>query len=271
VTGKKIAIIGGGNMGTAILEGLIAHGADSSNILLIEKLGEKRKEFESRFKVKTGSELESIIKDYRTIIIAVKPTQVRDVLKKLSPYISMEHLLISVAAGVSISFMEKQAGKSIQVVRTMPNIASRVGEAAVAVCFGNKVKDSARKEALEIMNCIGTAVEVEENQMDAVTGLSGSGPAFVFLVIEALAEAGVLMGLSREKSNFLAVQTVYGASCYLKKYNVHPALAKDMVTSPGGTTIEGLLELEQGGFKGLLMKAVQKASDKAAKLGLKDD
>jgi len=268
---KKIAIIGCGNMGIAIVDGLINHGIDISNLLLIEKLEDKRKEIEKRYGLKVKAEIKSSIKDYKVIIISVKPAQVKDILKELSHHINKEHLLISVAAGVSVSFIEKHLGTGFQVVRTMPNIAARFGEAVVGVCFNKSVTDTGRIEALETMKCIGKVVEVEENKMDALTGLSGSGPAFVFLVIEALSDAGVLMGLPRDISIQLAVQTVYGASCYLKKLNIHPSLAKEMVTSPGGTTIEGLMELERGGLKGLIMEAVKKASEKAEKLVLKDD
>lgn len=271
MTSKRIAVIGGGNIGKALIEGLIAHGNNPGNIFLIEVIQSKRKQLEETFKITSSERIDNSIKKCSAVIIAVKPREVKEILKNLAPFITENHLIISIAAGISIDFIEKELNKTVSIVRTMPNIAAQVGKAAVALCHNNSVTRPQLKTAHTIMKCIGSVIDVEERQMDAITGLSGSGPAFVFLMIEALADGGVLMGLTREKSLELAVLTVYGSASYLKELKVHPSLAKELVTTPGGTTIEGILLLEEGGFKGLIMNAVKYAAEKSSRLGAKNN
>jgi pyrroline-5-carboxylate reductase len=265
----KIAVIGGGNMGSSVIGGIVKRGNSPGSILLVEPLLPVRKKLEKEFKISSSGNIEPSIKNYGVVIVAVKPNVVKEVLTNLSPHISKSNLIISVAAGISIDYIEKQFNTEVSIVRTMPNIAARVGQAAVALCRNSIVSKNQLDTASSLMESIGTVIEVEEEQMDAITGLSGSGPAFVFHMIESLAEGGVLMGIPREKALQLAVQTVYGSSSYLKQLNLHPALAKEYVTTPGGTTIDGLLKLEEGGFKSLVMNAVKSASEKSRVIGLK--
>ncbi len=266
---KTIAVIGGGNMGSAIIGGIIAQGNDPADILLIEPLMPVREKLEHDFNISTSEKIKETIINYDVVVIAVKPGVVKEVLKSLTPWLTRDHLLISIAAGISIGYIEKQFSKDVSVVRSMPNIAARVGKAAIALCRNNIVSKAQLETAHTIMKCIGTVIDVDEKQMDAITGLSGSGPAFIFHMVEALAEGGVLMGIPREKALELAVLTAHGSASYLKELKMHPALAKEFVTTPGGTTIEGLLTLEEGGFKSLVMNAVKSASEKSRVIGLK--
>jgi len=265
----RIAIIGGGNMGGAILHGLMKEHANPANILLVEIREQVRKEFDRRYKIATASAIEGRIGDYDAIILAVKPQDIEVLLSKLSPFMTPHNLVISVAAGISTAYIADRLQAQQPVARTMPNIAAQVGASAVAVCFNENVQESQKKLTRSIISSIGFAVEVDEGKMDAVTGLSGSGPAFVFLMIEALSDGGVLMGLSRETALALAVQTVYGAASMVGKTGEHPAVLRERVTSPGGTTAEGLFTLEKGGFRHLVSGAVRAAAEKSAAVGKK--
>jgi len=263
----KIAVIGGGNMGRAFIGGITGRGTDPDGLFLIEIDNHRRKEIEETYKIHTSDKIEESIKDYEVIIIAIKPWNVQDVLLKLSPSLSYSNLVISVAAGITIEFIERHVNDTVPVVRAMPNIAALVGEAAVAISFNKNITERQMQRARTVMESIGKVIEVQEAQINVVTGLSGSGPAFVFLMIEALADGGVLMGLSRDKSIELAVQTVYGSASLLRISGKHPAVLREMVTTPGGTTAEGLLKLEEGRFKSLLINTVKCATEKAKTIG----
>jgi pyrroline-5-carboxylate reductase len=269
--GCRIVIIGGGNMGRAIIEGLKKKSHDSKDILLIETDAEKKREIETGFNIPVKRTVDPAIEKYDVIIVAVKPQNIRSVFSDINPYISGKHLVISVAAGVTLKYMERYITKTYQLVRTMPNIAARVGKSVCAMSYNEALSDEKRRLARSIMESVGSVVELDEKHLDTITGLSGSGPAFVFLMVESLMDSGVLMGLSREIALKLALDTVYGSACFLKEYAIHPALAKEMVTSPGGTAIEGLLTLEEGGFKALIMNAVRAATEKASLLGRKNE
>jgi pyrroline-5-carboxylate reductase len=265
----KIAVVGGGNMGQALLKGLFSCGYDPQNVLPVEVSSSKRKEIKEAFGMDTAEKIPESIGECQAVVIAVKPGDVSMVFKELSPHLKDNQIIISVAAGISLEFMKSTLPEELPLVRAMPNIAARVGKAAVAICFNEKVSEKQKKTARKVMESIGTVIEIDEKLMDAVTGLSGSGPAFVFMMIEALAEGGVLMGLPREKALQLAVLTVHGAADYLLETQQHPSVAKEMVASPGGTTVEGILQLEEGGFRGLIMQAVKRAAEKARSLGSK--
>ena len=269
--GCKIAIIGGGNMGRALIEGLKNRAHDGKDILLIETDEKKKKELEKSFNIAVKDGVDHAIENYDVVIVAVKPQNIQSVFTDINPYISGKHLIISVAAGITLKFMERYITKTYQLVRTMPNSAARVGKSVCAMCYNVALSEEKRRCAKQIMESIGSVVELEEKHLDTITGLSGSGPAFVFLMVEALTDSGVLMGLSREIALRLALDTVYGSACFLREFSVHPAIAKEMVTSPGGTAIEGLLTLEEGGFKALIMNAVRAATLKASLLGKKND
>lgn len=264
---RNICVVGGGNMGMAIIKGIMEQGIIKENTLLIEIDDERREKIEKTYPVKTLKKVDKLIGDYETIIAAVKQDSLKQLLKDLSNHITNKNLIISVVAGISITTMEKYLEKELPIVRTMPNICAQIGEAVIGMCYNTLVSDKQRTYARSIMGRIGTVFEIDEELMDALTGLSGSGPAFVFTMVEALADGGVLMGLPRDKALRIAVETVHGSASFLKETSIHPALAIEMVASPGGTTIEGLLKLEEGGFKALVMDAVRSAAEKSKKLG----
>ena len=267
----EIAIIGGGNMGKALIDGLMKKGKDMQNILLIEIDESKRTELEKQYNIMVNGSIDGNVENCDTLIVAVKPQNIRQVFTNINPYINGKHLIISVAAGITLKVMERYITKTHHLVRTMPNIAAHVGKSVCAICYNNAISKEKRRLAIEIMESIGWVVELEEEHLDTITGLSGSGPAFVFLMVEALTDSGVLMGISRDKSYRIALETVFGSAYFLKEYNVHPSVAKEMVTSPGGTAIEGLLKLDEGGFKALIMNAVRAATEKASQIGKKND
>ena len=201
------------------------------------------------------------------VVIAVKPQQVGDVLAEIRDSLNHLPLLISIAAGVPLAYIEQGIGKPVPVVRVMPNAAALILRGASAIAGGAHAESDHLTMARVLFEAVGLVVEVDEAHMDAVTGLSGSGPAYVFLFMEALIDAGVMMGLSRPVARDLAVHTTLGAAKLLAESEAHPAALKDQITSPGGTTIHGLAILETGGMRGMLMDAVAAATRRSKELG----
>ena len=200
------------------------------------------------------------------ILLGVKPFQVEDLVRKIQPALTPGKLLISFAASVKTSAIEEAAQQDIAVIRAMPNTPSMLGAGAAALCRGSFVNDEQLAIAQTIFQTVGRTVVVDEKHMDAVTGLSGSGPAFLYIIIEALAEAGVNVGLPRDIATLLAAQTTYGAARMVLETGSHPALLKDEVTTPAGCTVDGILELEEGGLRVTLIKAVKRATMRAKEL-----
>jgi len=201
------------------------------------------------------------------ILLSVKPQIMGHVLNEIKSSVNDRKLVVSVAAGISTSFIEKTIGGKVPVVRAMPNIAAVVRESATAICPGKFATEEDLKTARHIFESVGIVVDVEESLMDAVTGLSGTGPMYVFQILEGLSDAGVKVGLSRDTANVLAVQTLIGSSRLIKETKEHPAKLKDLVTSPGGTAISALHSLERNGLKALLIDAVEVAAKRSAELG----
>ena len=200
------------------------------------------------------------------LLLGVKPGQVEDLVREIRPVLRPDHVIISLAASVRTSAIEHAAGEHIAVIRTMPNTPSAVSEGATALCAGRYADAASLALAQTIFATVGRTVIVDERHMDAVTGLSGSGPAFLYIVIEALAEAGVNVGLPREVATLLAAQTTLGAAKMVLETGEHPALLKDAVTTPAGCTVDGILELEKGGLRVTLIKAVKRATLRAQQL-----
>jgi pyrroline-5-carboxylate reductase len=210
----------------------------------------------------------SSLADCEVILLCTKPLQIRAVLgdvSALNPGKSV--LVISVAAGIPISALEQAASEHVRIIRVMPNTPSLVGKGAAGYCLGTRATAEDAKTARRLLEAVGLALEVPERLMDAVTGLSGSGPAYVYLIIEALADGGVHAGLARADALRLAAQTVLGAAAMVLETGEHPAVLKDMVTSPGGTTIAALAELERHGLRSALIEAVLASANRAAELG----
>jgi len=214
----------------------------------------------------TGSNLE-VMAFASVVVLAVKPDQVGGVLAEIKPVYSGEHLLLSIAAGVPLARIEAGLPEGARVIRAMPNTPALVGASACAYALGKAARVEDADLAGQLLGAVGVAYAVQETLLNAVTGLSGSGPAYVFLIIEALSDAGVATGLPREMATRLAAQTLLGSAKMVLETGQHPGVLKDMVTSPGGTTIEGIHELEKAGVRGALINAVRAAADKARRLG----
>jgi pyrroline-5-carboxylate reductase len=200
------------------------------------------------------------------ILLGVKPFQVPALMAEIRPALSKDKTLVSFAASVKTSAIEEAAGMEIGVIRAMPNTPSALGAGAAALCRGRFVSAAQMELAERIFETVGRTVVVDEKHMDAVTGLSGSGPAYIYIIIEALAEAGVKVGLPRDVATQLAAQTAFGAAKMVLETGYHPALLKDAVTTPAGCTIDGILELEEGGLRVTLIKAVMRATERAKQL-----
>jgi pyrroline-5-carboxylate reductase len=204
------------------------------------------------------------------ILLCVKPQTVGTVLNEIRPELNDRKLLISIAASVPTGYIEQRLSGNIPVIRAMPNTPSMVGAGITAICKGKFAVEHHLESARKLFDSVGKTVVVDEKHMDAITGLSASGPAFIYIILESLAEGGVKMGLSRELATLLAAQTTLGAAKVALETGFHPALLKDMVTTPAGCTIDGILELEEGGLRVTLIKAVVKASQRAKELLFSD-
>ncbi|MFW5999322.1 MAG: pyrroline-5-carboxylate reductase [Halanaerobiaceae bacterium] len=263
----KLAIIGLGNMGTALLEGII-----DSGILRVEdiigcdiKVNNKEKNPEYR-DIRTIKNNKFGVKKADVVLLAVKPQVIDQVLDDIRGVLDGK-LLISIAAGISLSHLKRNIPPSVRTVRVMPNTPALIGKGISAFCCDPDLEAGEKEFVGNLLAGAGEVVEIEEELMDAVTGLSGSGPAFVYIIIEALADAGVLNGLNREDALKLAAATVEGTAAMVRESGLHPAELKDMVTSPGGTTINGVRSLEEAGLRSALIEAVKTAADRSRELG----
>jgi pyrroline-5-carboxylate reductase len=200
------------------------------------------------------------------ILLGVKPFQVDALVRSIAPGLTSDKMLISIAASVKTSAIEAAAGLELAVVRAMPNTPSLLGAGIAGLCRGRFVSDAQMEQAVRVFETVGRTVTVDEKHMDAVTGLSASGPAFIYIILESLAEAGVKVGLPRDVATLLAAQTTFGAAKMVLDTGYHPALLKDSVTTPAGCTIDGILELEEGGLRVTLIKAVMRATARAREL-----
>lgn len=265
---KKIGIIGTGNMGEALISGLIyARSSIPENIICSDIRGEKLKSIKDSYGIVAAKTNNDVVKASEIVIYATKPQIMASVLKETSAFLDMSKLIISIAAGVPLAAIESCLNKDLRVIRVMPNIPASVKEGAAAVAAGKHASKNDLKLAKAIFDSVGKSVILEEELMDAVTGLSGSGPAYIFLIVDALSDAGVKMGLSREDALFLSTQTVLGAAKLLIETNEHPGKLKDKVTSPGGTAIAALHTLEEGGLRTTLINAVEVATKRSRELG----
>ena len=266
---KKITIIGTGNMGEALLSGLISSGSSHpKNIICTDIREDKLKSMEEKYGIATTADNIKAVEASEIIIYAVKPQIIASVLRETASCLDMSKLLISIAAGVPLAAIESCLNKELRLIRVMPNIAAFVKESASVIAAGGKATEEDIKLSLAIFDSMGKSIFLKENiLMDAITGLSGSGPAYIFLIVDAMADAGVKVGLSREDALFLSSQTVLGAAKLLIETKEHPGRLKDMVTSPGGTAIAGIHTLEKGGLRTTLINAVEVATKRSKELG----
>lgn len=268
--GKKIAFLGTGNMAEALVKGLLRAGAASAaEIVCAEPREERRREIEGRYGVSVVASNRQAVSAADVVLLSVKPQVMDAVLDEISGSIDSGKLVISIAAGVPIAALARKLPPASRIIRTMPNTPALAGAGAAALAPGPNATPEDLALARRLFEAVGTAVVVTEPLLDAVTGLSGSGPAFVYLFIEALADGGVRAGLARAESLQLAAQTVMGAAKLVLESGEHPGRLKDQVTSPGGTTIAGVHALEKGGFRGTVMDAVEAATRRSRELGEK--
>jgi pyrroline-5-carboxylate reductase len=266
---KKIGFIGSGNMGTAMISGLIDSGASRADDITCSDVREDiLQEINAKFGVRTSTNNVEVASAADIVILAIKPQIMVPVLRELRDCLDMSKLIISIAAGVPLAAIESCLDKDLRLIRVMPNVAVSVREGAAAIAAGAHTLKEDIDLAMAIFNSVGKSIFLKENNlMDAVTGLSGSGPAYIFMVVDALADAGVKVGLSRQDALLLASQTILGAAKMLIETGDHPGSLKDSVTSPGGTAIAGLHTLEKGGLRTTLINAVEAAAQRSVELG----
>lgn len=266
---KILAVLGTGMMGGALARGLVHAGAmPASNLRLFDTHEAKAVALAASLGpgALVAASASAAIGDADLILVAVKPPMVADVLAGIAPALSTSHLVISIAAGIRLAKMESLLSDGIPVIRTMPNTPCLVGCGATALCRGISATQEHLALAQSLFASVGLSVEVPERLLDAVTGLSGSGPAYVYLIIEALADGGVKEGLTRDTARLLAAQTVMGAAQMVLSSDQHPAQLKDNVTTPGGTTIAALHVLERAGIRTALIDAIQAAAERSREL-----
>jgi pyrroline-5-carboxylate reductase len=267
-TKLTIGFLGAGKMATALARGFIqAELVGLKDIVAADPVDAARKHFTDEIGVMTTESNADLAKTANVLILAVKPDQCTGVLTGLRSKFTTNHLLISIAAGVTLAKLESALPPGARVIRVMPNTPALVGRAASAFALGKCATPADGELARRLLSAVGIAFQVKEPLLDAVTGLSGSGPAYVFQFIEALSDGGVAAGLPRDLATKLAAQTVLGAAKMVLETGQHPGALKDQVTSPGGTTIEGLHELEKGRMRAIVMSAVRAATEKSKKLG----
>lgn len=269
LSGKVVGFIGAGNMGEVMIRGLIQSGkVKKSDIIASDVSHDRLTHISKTYGVKTTSSNVELVEKAAIVVIAVKPQNVSDLLDELSNSSHEGHLFISVAAGITAEKLAAKMHHQSGIIRVMPNAPASVLAGIAAICPGRNVSPSDLERAVSIFECVGRAVVIKnEALMDIVTGLSGSGPAFVFLMIESLSDAGVQLGISRKESSLLAAQTVYGAAKMLLETGRHPSELKDIVATPGGTTFAGLKMLEKGNFRSTIMDAVEAATARSRELG----
>lgn len=267
---EKLAIIGAGEMGSALVRGFIQAGLIKPDAITAS---DRRQDALNLIKKETGVKVTFdntlAVKSADIVLLALKPDLVQHVLREIKPSLTKDHLIISIAAGIAIRLIEAELGRGYRVIRVMPNTPCLVGSGASAFSAGKGASRKDREVVSALLESVGTVLELPEKQLDAVTGLSGSGPAFVFMVIEALADGGVKMGLSHSVALKLATQTVLGAARLVQLTHKHPRELKDQVASPGGTTIAGLAALEKGQLSSILIEAVEAATRRSIELGSK--
>lgn len=265
--GKKLALLGVGKLGEALIAGMLKNSslkpADITGSVAHSASIARVKE---RLAINVSTDNKAVVADKDIIIIAVKPQNMDAVTREIAPILSPEQLVITVAASVTTAYVQQRLGNQVPVVRAMPNTPAVMNAGMTGLCCGLYAQPHHAKMAELVFESVGETVFVDESLMDGVTALSASGPAYLYVVIESLAQAGVKLGIPHDVSTFLAAQTMYGASRMVLESKAHPALLKDMVTTPAGCTIDGLLELEEGKLRVTLIKAVVKAAERAREL-----
>jgi pyrroline-5-carboxylate reductase len=265
---RRLGFLGAGNMSGALIKGLLhAKVLPPERILASDVKADRLEQLHKLHGIRTTTDNHALLRESDVVVLAVKPQAIDKVLTEVGAHVRLDQLVVSVAAGVPIDALEARLPAGARVVRSMPNTPATVQAGATAIAGGAHARGDDLRIARELFEAVGRVVVLDEALLDAVTGLSGSGPAYVMLIIEALADGGVKVGLHRDTALLLAAQTVFGSAQLLLETGEHPGRLKDMVTSPGGTAIAGLHTLESGALRKTLIDAVEVASKRAAELG----
>jgi pyrroline-5-carboxylate reductase len=264
---RKLAIIGGGKMGEALLGGLLDSGWAVPDEIIVAEIHEERREYLAKAHgVAVTGDIAESVSGSKTILIAVKPQDIDDVLAAMAPVVTPEHLVLSIAAGIPLAFLQSRLGGEVPVVRAMPNTPALLREGAAAIAGGTHATAEHMKHADDILSATCRIVHLPEKYLDAVTGVSGTGPAYVFFLAEALIEAAVGVGLPRDVATELSIQTLLGAARMLRETGKHPVELREEVTSPGGTTVAAMRVLEHAGVRSAFLDAVRAATDRSREL-----
>lgn len=267
VTMTRLAVLGGGKMGEALIAGLVASGwRKPDEIVVTGRREERLSELFDSYGIDTLLDNGAAVTGAELIVLAVKPQDIEILLSDISAQVSPDQTVLSVVAAIPTSFIEARLGSDVPVVRAMPNTPSIVHEGMAGIAAGRHASDESLKLASEVLRHVGRVVTVPESYLDAVTAISGSGPAYFALLAEAMIEAGILLGLSREISTELVIQTMLGSAKLLRDEHMHPVELREMVTSPGGTTIRAIRVLEQSGVRAAFLNAIQAAMERSQEL-----
>lgn len=264
---KKVGIVGTGKMGEALISGLLLSNKYSPNdIYGYEIISERRNYISSKYKINMFNTITDLVVESDVIILVVKPKEIFNVLQKINKISMKNKIIISVAAGIKTSYLMKHLPEGSDVIRAMPNLACSIGEGMICVSRSQTTSKISFDKATELFKLTGKVFQINEKDIEVVTGISGSGPAYVYAFIESLTNAGIKLGLKSEIALTLATQTTLGASKLVFSTGENPETLKNMVATPGGTTIEGITVLEKGGLKELILEAVTKATEKSRNL-----
>ena len=268
IKGKKVGFLGAGNMGEAMIKGLLQAGlVQAQTICATDVRVERLEQIAQQYGIRTAASNSALVAESDVVILAVKPQIMGAVVREIAGAVDARKLLISIAAGVATRSVRAHLGKPVRLIRVMPNTPALVLEGVTAIARAEGLDPGDLETAQELFGAVGRVVVLDEDALDAVTGLSGSGPAFIAIVIESLADGGVKMGLDRATAMTLAAQTVLGSAKLILETGTHPGQLKDMVSSPGGTTIAGIAALEEGGVRRTFISAVERATMRSRELG----
>ncbi len=264
----RIAVIGAGKMGTTLIHAILERTSlEPQQVVATRKHSEPLAQLSETEGIATTTDNIQAIRNADLVLLCVKPQIVSEVLKQIGPHLDPKQVVVSVAAGVTTMKIEAELAAGVSVIRAMPNTASLIGAGMTAICAGSAATEEQVRTTEKIFSAIGRTVVLDENHFDAVTGLAASGPAFIYIIVEALAEGGVKVGLPRSVATELAAQACFGAAKMVLETGAHPALLKDDVTTPAGCTMDGILTLEEGGLRVTLIKAVVEATRRSGELG----
>jgi pyrroline-5-carboxylate reductase len=262
----SIAVLGAGKIGEALLSGLLTGGRQANDLMFTERHQDRAAELTTRYGIR-AVDVPTAAKEATVLVVAVKPQDIEPLLDELAPHVGPDTLIVSLCAGLPTSLYERRLNEGVPVVRVMPNTPMVVGEAMSAISPGKHAKNDHLTTVEELLGVVGQVVRVPESQQDAVTALSGSGPAYFFYLVEAMIDAGILLGLPRAVAEKLIIQSAVGAATMLAKTGEHPVILREAVTSPAGTTIMAIRELENHGVRAALLAAIEAARDRSEELG----